>query len=196
MIEAFQQIRPAEAPRKKFRGKRAYFRRVLATAESFQLRVTPDAWWDRWHYHADWPGYGNLGWKYRKQHLEALFMVFNHCAKAMKSYPHPFQLWFSLSGRDAGEDAVYLHTRNPNNPPVPLITEDVSWGRPDVEAVFEPLPVRAGIVVWEGDVFCRAYVPGIGVSLEEDEVLRDDSMQAGDGLEQNRRGYLDYHASR
>ncbi len=110
----------AEAPRRKFRGKRRYFRGVLAEAEAFQVVADPGSWWDLWHYHADWPGWGNLRWQYRRNHLEALALVFRRVARLVQDELPQAQAWILLSGRDAGEDAVYLHTPSPSGSPFPV----------------------------------------------------------------------------
>jgi hypothetical protein len=172
MIEAFQRTNLAKAPRRKFRGKRRYFRRVLSHAREFRLEVDGDAWWDYWHYHADWPGWGNRCWKYRKFHLEALSVVFQHCAQAFRQYPNPFQLWIFICGGDAGHDGVFVHTPNPNRDDFPYMPQGVTWGHPDIESVFCPVPVRAGTYAYEGNTDCCVYAPGLGVPLDEREERR------------------------
>src|SRR5687768_13346779 len=127
------------APRGRFRGRRRYFRRVHRNAAAFQLAITPDAWWDLWHYHADWPGWGNVRWRYRVEHLRALARVFRTIAEARDRFHTPFQLWLLLSGDDAAEDAVYLHTPNANDTPFPFAPELVPAETPALAAVLQPL---------------------------------------------------------
>ena len=62
-------IHPELAPRGRFRGQRRYFRGVHRRAAAFHPDPHPGAWWNFWHYHADWPGWGNRGWRYRREHL-------------------------------------------------------------------------------------------------------------------------------
>ena len=95
-------LHPEHAPRKRLRGQRRYFRRIHRDAAAFELDVQPDSWWNLWHYHADWRGWGNRGWRYRLEHLRALCRVFQ-----------------TISGEDAGEDATYLHTPNRHGTPFP-----------------------------------------------------------------------------
>lgn len=166
MIELFQQPNSAKTPRRKFRGKRTYFRRVLTHARQFQLQVHDDAWWDYWHYHADWPGWGNASWKYRRSHLDVLGIVFQHCVAALVRYPKPFQTWILISGGDAGHDAVVVHTTNPNRDDFPYVPKDVRWGHPDIENLFGSMEMRAGTYAYEGNTDCCIYAPGVGVSLE------------------------------
>lgn len=61
-----------EAPRKKLRGPKRYFRRVFSQADSCRLDVSDSAWYDFWHYHPDRYGYGNLNWPMRARHIQAL----------------------------------------------------------------------------------------------------------------------------
>ncbi|MBI2894135.1 MAG: hypothetical protein HYY06_11340 [Deltaproteobacteria bacterium] len=98
---------------------------MLREAEAFRVRVGPGSWWDLWHYHADWPGWGNVRWSYRLAHLRALAIVFRKVIDAMASIPTPFQTWVLLDVDDAGQDAVYIHSPNPNGSPFPLPTGGV-----------------------------------------------------------------------
>jgi hypothetical protein len=57
--------------------------------------------------------------------------------------PRDHQLWILLHARDAGEDATYLHSKNPHGSPFPLQPEGVMWGVPELEEVFRKLlPAR------------------------------------------------------
>ena len=97
-------------------------------AESFELEVGAASWWDHWHYHADWPGWGNLRWRYRRAHLRALCAVFEKIADARDRFPVKFQTWILLDGEDAGQDATFLHTPNANGTPFPFVPPDIEWG--------------------------------------------------------------------
>ncbi len=107
------------APRKKFRNPNRYFRKTLRKAEEFTFFPDNDGWWDLWHYHADWEGYGNLSWEIRLEYFRALAVVYRTIARQSKNFQTPFQLWIHL-GADAGRDAVYLHTPNGNENPFPV----------------------------------------------------------------------------
>jgi hypothetical protein len=121
-------------PRKKFRGKRRYFRNLRKRALQFTLRVEERTWWHYWHYHADWRGWGNLGWSYRLPHIEALCEVFRTIARSAPRFPTEFQAWILLNGEDAGQDAVFLHSPNPHDTPFPvdppeIASDDAALGR-------------------------------------------------------------------
>lgn len=64
---------PGTDPRRKFRGKKRNFRKMIREAGDFELHKSP--WWNCWHYHADWEGWGNLRWTYRREGLRALALA-------------------------------------------------------------------------------------------------------------------------
>jgi hypothetical protein len=109
----------SRAPREKFRGRRRYFDRVQRDAETFCLDFKDWTGFNYWHYHADWPGWGNLGWRHRLPHLRALCTVFQKIADARDRFDRfamPFQTWIAISEEDAGTDATYIHSPNATSP--------------------------------------------------------------------------------
>jgi len=166
-----------------FRGKRRAFRKAILQAEAHAagLRADPSAWWDLWHYHADWRGWGNLSWRYRRRYLEALVIVFRKVASVGPQLSTPFQSWILLDDDDAGGDATFLHTPNANGTRFPVVFGKENWGRKLPEAGFEKLlpeyPLRIGLCEWraeseEPSVELRrswvVYSPAVGVPLESD----------------------------
>lgn len=127
------------APRRKFRGKARYFRRVNRNARNFSLTLGPDFWWDFWHYHADWPGWGNRRWTYRLVHIEALATVFRTIASAKDDFSVPFQCWIQILGRDAGEDNICIHSPNANGTKFPYMPEGVDWDDDRLMPLFRAL---------------------------------------------------------
>ncbi len=107
---------------KKFRGKRRYFRQLQAEQHlsAHALDFSPDSWFDFWHVHLDFDGRGNDHLKIRKAHVRALFQLMNELDAALKEWGQPYQLWIELSRLDAGLDAVYIHTHNPNDDNFPF----------------------------------------------------------------------------
>jgi len=178
MVAALTDMRSA-GPRRRFRGKKRYFRRVQSDANSFEIEPAPGEWWDLWHYHADWPGWGNLSWRYRREHIRALAMVFSRIASSADKFTTPFQAWIFLSGSDAGQDATYLHTPNENKTLFPIEPlGEVTWGHQPLLAFFaallSDLPLRIG-EARTFDEFAEPprvtrslfiYSPDVGVPLE------------------------------
>ena len=63
-------------PKKKLRGKRRRFRALRRMAEGFVLDTQRLGWWDMWHRHVDWDGYGNTRVSWRAEFVSALLMMF------------------------------------------------------------------------------------------------------------------------
>ena len=79
-----------------------------------------NSWFDLWHTHLDWEGAGNQSWPLRKHYLEALLELYHQLSLKLQAYPHPYQLWIEIDEDDAAQDAVYIHTPNPNEENFPL----------------------------------------------------------------------------
>jgi hypothetical protein len=178
VIQALTSTRP-EGPRHHFRGKKRYFRRVQKDAASFRLEHGPGSWWDCWHYHADWPGWGNLSWRYRLEHIRALTQVFRGIADDANQFSTPFQTWIYLSGRDAGEDATYVHTPNGNQTQFPMEPLGIiDWEHRALLSLFNQLLPNLSLRIGESRIFDEwaepprvvssffIYSPDLGVPLE------------------------------
>ncbi|WP_251132145.1 hypothetical protein [Exiguobacterium sp. ERU656] len=56
----------------------------------------------------------------RTAHVKALFHLMNELDTALQTWGQPYQLWIELSQLDAGLDAVFIHTNNPNDDNFPI----------------------------------------------------------------------------
>lgn len=112
-------------PRRKVRGRRGYYRALHRDAAAFAVK--PDGWYDYMHWHVDWLGMGNLNWAERREHLSALFTMFRRLLTESTSWPTPHQAWLRIDAADSSQDAVYLHTANPNAENFPNRFEGVVW---------------------------------------------------------------------
>ena len=115
-------------PRRRIRGRRRYYRALRREAERFA--VIPSGWYDYMHWHGDWPGLGNLRWKERRAHLSALFTMFHRLLAATRNWATPHQAWLQIDAFDSSQDAVYLHTANPNTDNFPNGFKGVEWDAP------------------------------------------------------------------
>ena len=84
------------------------------TLSLISSHLEDDMWFDFWHTHYDWPGFGNHRWKSRKPHLDALFRNFEHYAEHLNKWGKKFQLFIQINNSDSSQDAIYIHTKNPN----------------------------------------------------------------------------------
>lgn len=102
--------------RKKFRGQRKYYNKLKVSRDFDWLDLTggENSWFDLWHDHMDWKGWGNISWKHRKPHLDALINSFEVLKTKLANYKQDFQLFMYIEVNDSSYDAVYINTENPN----------------------------------------------------------------------------------
>jgi hypothetical protein len=161
-------------PSKKLRGKRRRLSAIYRDAERFSLDVREDNWWDLWHHHLDRDGYGNTSLRLRKAYLAALLIMLVRAGQQLAAVGRRFQVFVSLDVDDAGQDAIYVHTPNPNGQHFPYVAEATVWGDAMLEAALSKLlpelDLRAGHKKWTDDDGPRhtivIYSPRIGVPLE------------------------------
>lgn len=127
VIDPDPELAPYRASRK-VRGRRRYYRILQRKAATFTIR--PEGWYDFMHWHADWPGLGNSSWQERSEHLRALFTMFERLVADVASWPTPHQVWLQIDAADSSQDAVYLHTPNPNGSAFPNEFPGVTWDAP------------------------------------------------------------------
>ncbi len=114
---------------RKHRGLKRYYRNLAikndldkATWLAFD---NPQTWVDNWHLHFDWKGYGNISFKRRKPHLDKLLRHFDILVDRTKKLKTDFQLYAVLLDMDSSNDALFLHTPNPNNSQFPFQISDL-----------------------------------------------------------------------
>ncbi|TJZ51817.1 hypothetical protein FAZ15_19920 [Sphingobacterium olei] len=114
---------------KKHRGSRRYYKK-LATENDLDKATcldfdNPETWFENWHLHFDWNGYGNNCFKRRKPHLDKLFRHFDILVDKTKRLKTDFQLYSILLDFASCNDALFLHTPNPNNSQFPFTISDL-----------------------------------------------------------------------
>jgi len=127
---------------KKLRGGRRYYRALTSRAESFRIDLSETSWYDLWHTHFDWCGYGRRGRRHRRPHLEALFTAFGRALDQAKESRKPVQVFVSIASvAECEQDALYVHTPNPNGTPFPYRFNGVVWGVKPPDSVRHHLAV-------------------------------------------------------
>ena len=53
--------------------------------------------------------------------------LYSSLLENLQAFEKPYQAWIELVDEEAGLDAVYLHTPNPNEDNFPLKIENISW---------------------------------------------------------------------
>jgi len=93
----------------------------------------PNSWFDFWHTHVDWDGEGNKNFNIRLKYLKELLKLYENLKKDLKLYPNNYQIWIVIDENDSSEDAVYIHTKNPNNENFPLKMDNMKTWKTDNE---------------------------------------------------------------
>lgn len=92
-------------------------------------------WFDFFHQHIDNRDSNNKSWKSRKQHLDALFCLADKYEKQLIKLNRQFQFWININDSDSKDDAIYIHTENPNNSEFPIKVKSI----PDLKSKNENL---------------------------------------------------------
>ncbi len=92
-------------------------------------------WFDFFHQHINNRDSNNKSWKSRKQHLDALFCLADKYEKQLIKLNRQFQFWISINDSDSKDDAIYIHTENPNNSEFPIKVKSI----PDLKSKNENL---------------------------------------------------------
>lgn len=117
---------------KKFRGKRRYFRNLWrdTTAEPADVDFDEEGWFNLWHTHLDFYGYGNDDLKIRREHIKAHIALYKRLSEKLSTFRKPYQLWMEFVEEDAGLDSVNIHTPNPAEDNFQLTIANVDWNCP------------------------------------------------------------------
>jgi len=109
---------------RKHRGLKRYYRNLSIENDIDKANWldfdNPETWFDNWHLHFDWKGYGNNSFKRRRLHLDKLFRHFEILVDKTKKLNTDFQLYSILLDFESSSDALFLHTPNPNNSQFPF----------------------------------------------------------------------------
>ena len=103
---------------------------LIAHPDDLFASRLPDSekWFDLWHTHVDWRGGGSKSADPRREYIRALFAAWERVEAFAAGLPCPWQSWLVFDEADSGQDAVYLHTPNPNHDNFPYEFEGVTWG--------------------------------------------------------------------
>lgn len=118
-----------QRPKGRVRGQRRYYRVLQRDAARFAVPRLGN-WYDYMHWHVDWRGLGNTSWLARRAHLDALFTTFRRVLAQTAEWSDPHQVWLQVDAMDSSQDAVYLHTPNPNKENYPNAFDGVDWNAP------------------------------------------------------------------
>lgn len=155
---------------KKHRGLKRYYQKLSIQNDLDKLTWpdfdNPETWFDNWHLHFDWKGYGNNSFKRRKPHLDKLFRHFDLFANKTNQLKTDFQIYIILLDFASSSDALYLHTPNPNNSQFPFKISDLQFATTLTnKQLNEYIENLDGYEKWYGkanEAFCLLFKKNIG----------------------------------
>ena len=85
-----------------------------------------DSWFDYWHTHPDWSSKGNRNSEMKFWVDRVTYVLLKLIEEKTKGNHHKLQVWATLCD-DTGNNAVYIHSENPNGTPFPEKFDNVEW---------------------------------------------------------------------
>ena len=98
---------------------RRYYRKLTSKSRNYAVRMDKKQWCDLHHDHFDWDGKGNTGRAHRVRHLNALLRALRRARIELERYGRPYQLFAYVDLKNSANDALYVHTPNPNGTEFP-----------------------------------------------------------------------------
>jgi len=103
-----------------------YYVKLHKKSSRFAVRLDKKKWCDLYHEHFDWDGKGNVSRVHRIRHLNALLHALRRARIELAAYGKPHQLFAYIDLKNSADDALYVHTPNPNGSEFPNPIESVS----------------------------------------------------------------------
>lgn len=107
-------------------AERRYYRELASKSRNYAVRMDKKQWCDLHHDHFDWDGKGNASRAHRVRHLNALLRALRRARIELERYGHPYQLFAYIDLKNSADDALYVHTPNPNGTEFPSPIESLS----------------------------------------------------------------------
>lgn len=105
---------------------RRYYAKLLKKTREFAVRMDKKKWCDLHHEHFDWEGRGNASRAHRIKHLNALLRALRRARTELAAYGQPHQVFAYVDLENSANDALYVHTPNPNGTEFPTPIESMS----------------------------------------------------------------------
>lgn len=156
---------------KKQRGLKKYYRKLQTENDLEKITwmnlANPEAWFDNWHLHFDWKGFGNNSFKRRKPHLDKLFRHFALLEMETKKLKKEFQLYAVILDFDSYSDALFLHTPNPNHNNFPFrysnLEHNSTLTNSELNHYLDELKGYEKLYGSAGENFCVLFKKGVGI---------------------------------
>lgn len=98
------------------------FRSAICTLD----HVNFQSWFDLWHTHIDWKSKGNRYLEQRRRAATLTYDAFLYALERAETRVEPIQVWAQFF-ENTGDNAVYVHTKNPNGTRFPFEFDETEW---------------------------------------------------------------------
>lgn len=96
-----------------------YRHQLRRKVRAFRVDLDRKQWCDLWHQHFDMDAVGDGSWRLRRLHISALMQALGHARRELQAQGQRHQLFACINIGESGQDALYVHTENPNGTPFP-----------------------------------------------------------------------------
>lgn len=103
-----------------------FWAREFKRARSAIDSVQSSEWFDFWHTHLDWKSKGNRYPESRANVARLTYELLLYAESKLTQRTKPIQV-FAQTHQDTGNNAVYIHSENPNGTEFPYKFEDFEW---------------------------------------------------------------------
>ena len=111
---------PVRRPRLK-QPDAGYYARLWREARSYRVDMARKRRCDYSHQRFDWEGFGDRSWRDLRRHLAILLEAFRLAEMEVSGFEGEYQSFASVTPGDSGGDSIYVHIRNPNCTPFPML---------------------------------------------------------------------------
>jgi len=103
-----------------------YWASIVKELDQVFESIDTDSWFDYWHTHPDWRGKGNSKPENKVRVIELTYQYLIVAESLMKHRNASAQC-FAIIHEDTADNAIYIHTENPNGTDFPFDFERVEW---------------------------------------------------------------------
>jgi hypothetical protein len=159
---------------RKHRGLKRYYKNLktqidLDKSTGLNFSDPDKSWFDLWHVHFDNYGYGDKSFKKREPHLDKLFRHFDILSNKAKILNREYQIWITILDYESYDDALFLHTANPNQDNFPYkisgLSEKSNFTNSKLVEYLKKYPTYKMMYGVADENYCVIYKDNIGVPL-------------------------------
>jgi hypothetical protein len=133
-----------------------YWREMDRSAHRSLASLDFESWFDFWHTHLDWRGRGSRCRENREAEIHLGYKVFEAAHTLSMGATKQIQVWLTVC-HNSLDDAVYLHSENPNGTAFPYEFDGVEWDsveQPVLNEIIDKAVYKIGKIQYDsGDVF-------------------------------------------